>query len=179
MAKHHQVQQGECFVSLAKRYGFTDYRTVYDHPENARLKEKRPNPNILFPGDVVFIPEKQDKQETRGTAQRHQFQVKEPVVLLRVALRDGKGETCANKRYEVKTERKILRGVTDAQGRIEQPIPADCAAAELSVWLQEEDPRAFCRWQLALGHLDPVERTSGVQARLNNLGYDCGPVDGE
>jgi peptidoglycan hydrolase-like protein with peptidoglycan-binding domain len=40
-------------------------------------------------------------------------------------------------------------------------------------------------WQLQIGHLDPVDDSSeskplitGIQARLNNLGYHCGPVDG-
>lgn len=41
MAKYHTVQQGECFSSLASKYGFKDYRSIYDHSENAELKEKR------------------------------------------------------------------------------------------------------------------------------------------
>jgi N-acetylmuramoyl-L-alanine amidase len=31
---------------------------------------------------------------------------------------------------------------------------------------------------LELGHLDPVDELSGVQARCNLLGHDCGVVDG-
>jgi N-acetylmuramoyl-L-alanine amidase len=29
-----------------------------------------------------------------------------------------------------------------------------------------------------IGHLDPINQMSGIQGRLNNLGYNSGPVDG-
>ena len=69
----HVVKQGECLSSIAKQYGFADYRTIYDHPLNAELKRKRPDPNIIQPGDVVWIPDKQQKQEQRSTQQTHKF----------------------------------------------------------------------------------------------------------
>jgi peptidoglycan hydrolase-like protein with peptidoglycan-binding domain len=33
-------------------------------------------------------------------------------------------------------------------------------------------------WSLQIGFLDPIDELSGVQARLNNLGFDSGEVDG-
>src|SRR5262249_8508870 len=32
---------------------------------------------------------------------------------------------------------------------------------------------------IKVGHLDPVEEVSGQQARLNNLGYFAGPLEGK
>ena len=57
----HRVKQGECLTSIAARYGFADWRAIYQHPNNAELRKKRPNPSLLFPGDALFIPEKRRK----------------------------------------------------------------------------------------------------------------------
>ena len=58
----HTVEKGECMTSISRQYGFADYHTVYDHPQNKGLKDKRKNPNMLFPGDEVFIPEHEPKE---------------------------------------------------------------------------------------------------------------------
>lgn len=52
----HTVKAGECLSSIAASYGFRDYRTICDHPSNAAFRAKRPNPNLIYPGDVVMIP---------------------------------------------------------------------------------------------------------------------------
>ena len=57
----HVVEQGECLSSLTQLYGFSDYRQIYYHPNNSELRRKRPNPNVLYPGDEVFIAAKELK----------------------------------------------------------------------------------------------------------------------
>ena len=49
MATLHTVVQGEHLSRIAKQYGFTDYRVIWEHRRNAALRGKR-NPNVLFPG---------------------------------------------------------------------------------------------------------------------------------
>ncbi len=58
----HAVQPGDCFSSLAKENGYFNYRTLYDHPDNAAIKGARANPNMLNEGDVVKIPDKRQKK---------------------------------------------------------------------------------------------------------------------
>jgi hypothetical protein len=48
----------------------------------------------------------------------------------------------------------------------------------LRVWLIDDDPDPHIDRELAIGHLDPIGLVSGVQARLQNLGYPCA-VTGE
>src|SRR5436305_39757 len=47
----HVVQQGECLSSIAHAYGLPDWKHLHDHAANKELKNNRPNPNILAPGD--------------------------------------------------------------------------------------------------------------------------------
>jgi hypothetical protein len=71
MPTTHLVEEGECPSSIAKRFGFRIWRTIYDDPSNATLRRKRPDPNVLAPGDVVMIPDREPRQEPGATGARH------------------------------------------------------------------------------------------------------------
>ena len=178
MGAHHTVQQGECLSSVAKQYHLSDYRLIYDHPENAEFKRRRPDPNIIYPGDVLFIPDKELKEVPRPTDNKHKFKLKEQLVLLRIVVKDDQDHPYANKRYQLTVDDTQFDGRTNGQGLLEQKIPADATDGELKVWTGQDDRIDFHGWKLSLGHLDPVETVTGVQARLNNLGFYCGAVDG-
>jgi N-acetylmuramoyl-L-alanine amidase len=172
---NHTVQQGECLVRIAAQYGFRDYHTVYDDPGNADLRKKRPNPNTLFPGDIVFIPEKVEKKQPAATTKVHKFRVAGSQRILRIVVEDLDGKKLAAKAYEIEIEGKVTAGVTGADGLIEQPIPLDAENGSLTV--------GRYTWTLAIAHLNPLDDTSddgvsGMQARLRNMGYDPGPIDG-
>ena len=64
MANVHQVSQGECMASIAKKHGYADWRPVYDDACNEPLRESRPEPHILFEGDEVHLPEPGGKTTT-------------------------------------------------------------------------------------------------------------------
>jgi hypothetical protein len=71
MGKDHMVQGGEDLGSIAEFSGFRDYRTIWNDPNNAELRQRRRNPNRLFPGDEVFIPAQQQPQQLAETGQQH------------------------------------------------------------------------------------------------------------
>ncbi len=54
---YHIIQQGECLATIARHFGFGDWQTIYLHPENADFRIRRPDPNVVFPDDRLFIPE--------------------------------------------------------------------------------------------------------------------------
>jgi N-acetylmuramoyl-L-alanine amidase len=175
----HLVEQGECLSSIAEKYGFKDYRSIYDHPQNRHLRQKRPNPNVLHPGDLVFVPDKEKRKEPCSTEKRHRFVVKSATVLLRIYLKETGGKALANLNYTLAVGEQKLKGRTDGEGLLKQEIPADVHSGKLTL-----DDLGIS-WELEIGHLDPVDdktdetvRMTGIQARLNNLGYFCGAVDG-
>ena len=64
--------------------------------------------------------------------------------------------------------------MTGADGTIKVQIPPTAATG----FLQVGPPDNLLQMNLVLGALHPAETNSGVQQRLQNLGFDCGPLDG-
>lgn len=58
MPTSYTVKPGDNLSKIAVKHGFNNYREIYDHPSNAAFRAKRPNPNFIFPGDVIIIPDK-------------------------------------------------------------------------------------------------------------------------
>ena len=57
MSTPYTVQRGDNLTKIANRHGFRNWRAIYDHPDNAGFKRLRSNPNLIYPGDVIQIPE--------------------------------------------------------------------------------------------------------------------------
>lgn len=165
----HIIKQGEHISKIAEKYAFRDYQTIWNHPDNAALKQKRQNPNVLFPGDELFIPEKQVKKVSCATAKKHRFQVQGQKIMLRLVLRNLDSQPVANTPCELQVEGKLYRLTTDGAGLIEQLIPKTAEEGKLKIEGAEVS--------IKIGHLDPVDELTGWRARLNNLGYNAGTSD--
>lgn len=166
----HRCRQGECVSSLALDNGHF-WNTIWSHSANAELKRRRGNPNVLLPGDWVHVPDKRPREESGNTDQHHKFLRRGERAKLRLRIMDGY-EARANLPYRLTVDGQTYEGTTDADGRLECSIPGNARTGRLHVGDDAED------YILELGAVDPVSEVSGVQARLNNLGFDCGPVDG-
>lgn len=178
MSSTHIVQQGDHLSSIAEEYGFSDYRTIWEHPQNSELRQKRLNPNVLFPGDTLFIPDREQREESRSTDQRHSFKMRGPKLKLRLVLEDQYNKPVANARCVLAVEGEFRQVTTDDAGKIEQEIPPAAHDALLVI----QDPRtAFDSVEIPIriGDLDPVEEVSGQRARLANLGYLLTGAEGE
>ena len=195
----HVVNAGECITSIADQYGFF-WQTLWDHPQNAELKDRRQDPNVLLPGDVVFVPELRERWESGDDANRHRFRKRGVPGVLRLRLmrepepeareetqypppddvnsEDPRPETQsvedeprADVEVTVEIEGRLTQMRTDSEGRIEVQIPPRARRGRLIVEPGTERESAV---ELAMGHLNPISVISGVRQRLANLGFSPG-----
>jgi len=162
MATKHTVEQGDCLEKIAHQYGFTP-ATIWDHPDNTRLREDR-DPGVLAPGDVVVIPDPRLKTVTAAPAKRHTFVHKGVVSRFRVSLDLGDRDLSGVKYLlDIDDRTALYQGTLDDKGLVDHPIPPDAKHAELT--LGDEV------FQFDLGHLDPVLERTGQVERLRGLYY--------
>lgn len=173
---YHTIVQGEHISGLAEQYGFSSYKRIWDHGQNAELKKKRQNPNVLFPGDRLFIPDKEEKKTPKQTEKKHPFKLKAEKLKLRLVLEDQYEKPISNASCLLHLESDIHELTTDGKGKIEKEIPATVQHARLIIRTKETclDEMII---PIEIGHLDPVDEMTGQQARLANLGYFTGSID--
>lgn len=180
MGEYYTVRKGDCLSSIAEKFGFSDYETIYLDSGNAAFRDKRPNPNIVYAGDILFIPDRETKEVSCSTDERHHFVLKLQKVYLRLCLLDDLHQPYRNKKYRLRVGADDYQGSTDGNGIVKQRIPANASEGEITIFTVEKDPSdKGYTFMLDLGHLDPIDEASGVDARLINLGFGPPDQDGE
>ncbi len=58
MAVPYTVRPGDNLTSIALRFGLKAWQDLYYSSDNAAFRAKRPNPNLVFAGDVIMVPGK-------------------------------------------------------------------------------------------------------------------------
>ena len=162
------VVEGDCIESLAAQRGFL-WTTIWDHPQNAALKEARVTQNILLPGDRIYIPDRELKLVGRPTDQRHRFVRKGLPCRLRLCVKLV-DEPQRNTPYVLMIDGQLYNGTTDDEGCLEVAIPPGATRGELTLG---QDPILQQVFSLDLGGMDPLTEAPGIQKRLRNLGFNC------
>lgn len=178
--KLHVIQQGECVGKIAEVYGFFP-KTIWDYGKNKELKKLRhDNMYILFPGDEVVVPGKRRKTQVVKAGDGLTVQRRGVPERLRIRFLNYDETPRKGVRYllSVKTAEGVLvadiSGETDDRGFVDQAIPPSAVFATITL-----NPGPWSEvHEFNVGYTNPIDTVSGWQARLNNLGYECGEEDG-
>lgn len=164
MSRMHVVRQGEFLAVIAQRLGLAA-SAIWDDPDNADLRARRPNPDMLAPGDVLHIPDGDEPDPLPVTAQAtNRYVAKVPRVKVCLHLNGADGPL-VDEPYAVVGLPTPLDGRTDSQGKVEFEAPL--GLREVRVILAQLDREHVVR----IGDLDPLDEASGVRQRLEQLGY--------
>jgi len=170
------VRQGDCLHSIAWRLG-VDPSVIWDHSANATLRDRRGD-GILLPGDRLTVPEPAERPSfTVSEGGTHRFQAKIPRMELRLKLEHG-DEPRANMPYTAMVDGVRHEGTTGGDGSVTVPVRPGTRFATLTIHEEGDDYEFDDVMELDLGGLDPADDATGIQARLRNLGYSVGQVDG-
>ena len=199
------AQQNDTIASIATAHRVIDWRDTWN--EN-RATLNRAHPCVLYKKDQdrspegrrsnsdVVVIERVPRTVARPTGAEHHFITESPDLYLRFRVLNDRFESIASFTYTLEVDRRRLQGSQDrnsenspsANGVISEKISNRASSARLTIVYKEtptsEDTTKV--YQLAIGKLNPVSAANapnqqcltGVQARLNNLGYLCGDVDG-
>lgn len=179
MAKVHTVKQGENFNLIAKQHNIADWRDIYRHAGNAELRQKRPNPNILQPGDQVVIPDLIRPKITVRSGAHHKFVLTGSNQKLQLRIVDHANKPLGGVKTVLTIDGAPKTMTTDKSGQLQVELTkADIQEVALDIYLKPDDKVPSHLFLLKLSHLNPPDTLAGLQARLNSLGHDCGVVDG-
>src|SRR5207253_9985351 len=85
------------------------------------------------------------------------------------------GEPRANEPFKLTIDGVEVRGTTDGEGVLAVRVSPHARQVKLSIGEDDNGDE----YEVEIGGLLPINALSGVQQRLNNLGYPCGEPDGE
>jgi hypothetical protein len=158
------ICEGDYLLKLAFQYGF-DADAVWNDEKNADLRAARQDHNILFPSDVLYIPDQIDKEPDHkdlaiGTTNAFVSDV--PTVPLSIRFTDAQfaSQPCTIDELEA------LSGLTTTgDGLLTFPVPVTMETATIN--FTELQISCVCH----IGALDPIDSLSGMHQRLQNLGF--------
>jgi hypothetical protein len=162
------VQEGDCMTSIASDHGFF-WETLWNLPENSQLRQVRKDPNVLLPGDCVYVPPLRAKFVSAATERRHRFVRRgEPAKFTIQVLRADEPVAC--RPYTLEIDGIVSQGETDEGGNITAVIQPDARRATVRVSSERE---GWLVYELEFGCIDPITEITGLQTRLINLGFEC------
>jgi N-acetylmuramoyl-L-alanine amidase len=158
------VTSGEYLTAIAAQNG-TTVDEILALPKNADIKNKRPNPEILAPLDIVYLPDVEREWKQLRTGETHTFVSDVPTVTINVILLEEDGTALASKSVTTDPPVSDQPLSTDENGQLTFDVTIDVQRVQVSV---DDTGQQFV---LCVGYLDPSDTDTGLASRLRHLGH--------
>jgi hypothetical protein len=158
------VRQGDYLTAVAHRHD-TTVDEIWGLPENAKLVANRPNPEILAPGDLLYLPSPNPRWQSLTVGATNVLNASVPVVTLRVVLVDAEGSPLAGKAVTTTPTLGVDPLSTDGAGLLELQVPILYKVVTVVVTETQQ------HFALRVGTLDPHDADTGVLSRLRHMGH--------
>jgi N-acetylmuramoyl-L-alanine amidase len=162
------VKQGEYLAQIAYEQDF-DADSVWQDSANDEIRKLRPDPNILFGGDVLYVPDKTNtdpKAHSLAIGSLNSFAAPPaPTAKLCIHFRSGSKAAHPSMAFVIEELEELTGLSTDGDGVATIQVPVSLAIATLR-FVDTGD-----RYELAVGHIDPIDTLSGMAQRLTNMGF--------
>lgn len=156
------VQEGEYLAKIAHRFGF-DPDSVWQAKENDPLRKEGRTPDLLCSGDILYIPPAKREWLSVTIGSVNKFVGKVPVVKVHARFATA-AQAWANEAYTVEGA-DLPAGTLDGDGNFNAEVPITVSALILLF------AKRKARFNVRVGHLDPISTDSGVKQRLGHLGF--------
>ncbi|MBI2900915.1 MAG: peptidoglycan-binding protein [Planctomycetes bacterium] len=175
------VQPGDHIAKIAADNCLSDWRTIWE--ASADVREKRKNPHMLCPGDVLTVPVSPDGEESGQTEKTHPFQSPGQPLTLRIRILHPDCAAVADAPFTLEIPGMIVKrkndkgeeedatvdsiaGKTDAEGNLKPDtdfaLPPGATQGKLTVNVPapadaaEPGGPSTLVWELSIGSLRPI-----------------------
>jgi hypothetical protein len=158
------IRAGDYLTAIAYARGIKP-DDLWQDPANADLRNLRGNPEMLAPGDVLYVPAVERTWLPVTVGSTNPFVANPPKVEIHVILNDADGQPYAGKTVHLDPQVTDDDPATDGDGLLKVLVPVTLKVLTATV---VDDDVSF---RINIGNLDPHDVQSGTLARLRQLGY--------
>lgn len=165
------LREGDCCSSVAEAAGHL-WSTIWDHPDNAALRNDCDDPNCLIPGRGLAVPPIERREESVPVDQRHRFRFdNEAKLVIRITWPDGAPRRSVS--FQLTIDGVVVKDEVSASGPVAVPaLRPGARQGQLLVRGAGGVPGVpEQKFRFTLGTLRGYREAAGVQQRLRNLGH--------
>lgn len=180
MAGDVPITRGDCVDSLSYDAKVKS-DTVWDHPNNKKLKDTYKDRNVLMPGENLYMPDPELQWERdKKTGQTHIFKRTLPKKKFKFQIVQDKARTTIT--HTVKVDGLDVPAVAAGEW-LECEIPPNAKEAVITLTYNRGQLLNYAylktrEYKVKLGHVRPVTTAEGQEDRLRNMGFFAPLPDG-